>query len=98
MLMVGLLSTVAFHGHHIQDHAVVDHAVDSGHGGHRIFKDALPFTEDPIGGNHHRFMFLALGQEGKEHLHFIAVVLHIANVIENDTGKFVQPGQFLREA
>ena len=95
MLMVGLLSTVAFHGHHIQDHAVVDHPVDSGHGGHRIFKDALPFAEDQIGSNHYRFVFIALGQEGKEDLHLIAVVLHIANVIEDDTGKFVQLGQFL---
>ena len=46
MLVGSLVCAIAVDGHHIQDHAVVDHAVDGRHGGHRIFENALPFTED----------------------------------------------------
>jgi hypothetical protein len=35
MLMVGKLRPVAFHGHHIQDNAVMDDEVNSGHRRHR---------------------------------------------------------------
>ena len=73
----------------------MDDAVNGRHSGHGIFEDAVPFTEDEIGGNHHRFAFVALGQEGKEHLHLITIMLHIANVIQDDAGKLVQFGQFL---
>src|SRR6266567_4336664 len=46
MLVGSLVCAIAVDGHHIQDHAVVDHPVDGRHGGHRIFENALPFTED----------------------------------------------------
>src|SRR5436189_4227008 len=38
MLMVSLVCTVAVHGHHIQNDTVVDHPVNSRHGGHRILE------------------------------------------------------------
>ncbi len=68
------------------------------HGGHRIFENAFPFAEHEIGGDQHRFAFIALGQERKEHLHFVAIVLNVANIIEDDTGIFVQLGQLLGQA
>jgi hypothetical protein len=43
-----------------------------------------------IGGNQHRFAFIAFRKKRKEHLHFIAIMLHVANIIEDDTGIFIQ--------
>jgi hypothetical protein len=77
---------------------VVDHAVDSSHGGHRIFENAFPFAKNEIGGDEHRFSFIAFRKERKEHLHFVAIVLNVANIIEDHTGIFVQLCQLLRQA
>src|SRR5207237_3607163 len=60
MLMGRLMCTIAVHGHHIQNDAVVDHAVDGSHGGHRIFEDSFPFAEHEIGGDQHRFAFIEM--------------------------------------
>jgi hypothetical protein len=98
MLMVRLMCTIAVDGHHIQNDAVVDHPVDGRHGGHRIFEYAFPFAEHEIGGDQHRFAFIALGKKREEHLHFVAIVLHVANIIQDDTGIFVQLGQLLGQA
>src|SRR6266487_1040561 len=59
MLMGRLMCAIAVHGHHIQNDAVVDHAVDGSHGGHGIFEDSFPFAEHEIGGDQHRFEFIA---------------------------------------
>ena len=59
MLVVGLMRAVTFHGHHVENDTVVNHAVDSSHGGHRIFENAFPFAENQIGGDQHRFAFIA---------------------------------------
>ena len=68
------------------------------YGGHRIFENALPITEHKIGADQHRFAFIAIRKERKEHLHFIAIVLYVPNIIEDDTGIFVQFGQLLGQA
>jgi hypothetical protein len=36
--MMSLVRTIAVDGHHIQNDAVVDHAVDGSHGGHGILE------------------------------------------------------------
>src|SRR5689334_11671472 len=36
---------------HLEDHGVVDEAVDGGRGGHRIFEDPVPLAEDEIAGD-----------------------------------------------
>lgn len=38
----------------------MDDTVNGRHGGHGVFKDPIPFAEDQIGGNEHRFTFIAL--------------------------------------
>ncbi len=68
------------------------------YGGHRIFENAFPFAEHEIGADQHRFAFIALGKKRKKHLHFVAIVLNVANIIEDDTGIFVQLGQLLGQA
>ena len=75
VLMMSLVRTIAIDGHHIQNDAVVDHAVDGSHGGHGIFEDAFPFAEHEIGGDQHRFAFIAIRKKRKEHLHFIAIMV-----------------------
>src|SRR5947209_3876621 len=51
-----------------------------------------------IGRDQHRFTFIALGKKREEHLHFVAIVLKVANIIKDDTGIFVQLGQLLGQA
>jgi hypothetical protein len=95
MLLVGFFGSIALHARHIQNDRVMHHTINSGQSRHGIFEDALPFRKHQVGGQHHRFAFIAFRQEGKEHLHFIAIMLDLAAVVKNDTGKFVQFGQFL---
>ena len=96
--MAGLVGAVTVHSHHIQNDAMVNHAVDCSHRGHRTFEYSFPFAEHEIGRDQHRFAFIALGKKGKEHLHFVAIVLDIADVIEDHTRIFVQLCQFLGQA
>jgi len=98
MLMVSLVRAVAIDSHHIQNDPVVDHAVDSSHSGHGIFENAFPFTEHEIGADQHGFAFIAFRKKRKKHLHFVAIMLNVANIIEDDTGIFVQFGQLLGQA
>src|SRR5262249_46750803 len=51
-------------------------------------------TPDQIGRDHHGFAFIALSEKREEHLHFVTILLDIADVVENHTGKFVQFRQF----
>ena len=73
----------------------MDQTVNGRHGSHGIFEDPFPLTEHEIGCNHDRFAFIALCEEREEHLHFITVLLDIPDIIENDTGEFIQFCQFL---
>src|SRR5579863_501904 len=90
MLLVGSFSTIALNAHHIQNYGMMNKTINSSHGGHRIFEDAFPFTKDQISRNHHGFAFIALSQEREEHLHFVTILLDIADIVENHTGEFVQ--------
>src|SRR5712672_4407437 len=46
---------------HLEDHAVVDDAVDGGGGGHRILEDPVPLAEHQVARDDHRASFVALG-------------------------------------
>ena len=91
-VMVGFGGTIALDLHHIQNDGMMDDAIDCRHRRHRVFEDVVPLAEHEIRGNHHGSGFIALGQEREEHFHLILVMLDIANVIENDTGKLIEPG------
>src|SRR6266446_2309576 len=91
-MMVGFGSTIALDLHHIQNDGVMDDAIYCRHRRHRVFEDLVPLAEHEIRGNHHGSGFIALGQEREEHFHLITVMLDIADVIENDTGKLLEPG------
>ncbi len=74
---------------------MVDHPIDSGERRHRIFENSLPFAEDQVGREHDGFVLIALGEKRKEHFHLITILLNVANVIQNDTRKLVELGEFL---
>ena len=59
-------------------------AVDGSHGGHLVFEDLVPLREDQIGTDHDGAALVAFGQEGEEHLHFLPVLLDVADVVEDD--------------
>ena len=97
MLLEGLFGPITLYAHHIQNHGVMDQAINGGHRGHGIFENALPFAEDEVGGDHHRFAFIALSQEREQDLHFITVVLDVADIVEDHTSKLVQFRKLLRQ-
>lgn len=73
-------------------------AIDGGGGGHRILEDAVPLAENEIARNHHALSFVTLGEEREEHLHLVAALLHVANVVEDDHVEAVERGEFALEA
>ena len=75
----------------------MDQSIDGGGSGHGIFEDGFPLRKWQVAGNQHTAALIAMRQQGKEHVHFLARVLHIADVIQDQpvlfTPAFQQPGQ-----
>ena len=68
--------------------------VDDRHRGHRILEDLIPLAEDQgVRGDDDRFLFVALGEEGEEHLQLIAGLLHIADVVEDHVVEALELGE-----
>jgi|GEM_PF-2422616 len=59
-------------------------AVDRGQCGHLVFENLIPLRKDEVGTDHDAAALIAFGQECEEHLHFLSVLLHIADIVEND--------------
>ncbi len=81
-----------------QNHGMMDHPIHGRRRGHGILEDLVPLAEDEIAGDQHRPALIAFGQQGEQHVHLFAVLLHIPEVIENERVKAVEPFQFSREA
>ena len=62
--------------------------------GHRVLKDLVPLGEDEVGSDDDTLALVALGQEGKQDLHLLAVLLHVADVIEDDGVEMVEPFEY----
>lgn len=60
------------------------HPIDGSCGRHRISEDLVPFAEDQIAGDQDGAPFIAFGEQGEQHLHLLAVLLHIPQVIEDE--------------
>jgi hypothetical protein len=60
--------------------------------------NALPGRDDEMSGDQDAAAFIALSQQRKKHLHFVTILLHIADVIQDQTGNAIQAGQFLGQA
>jgi len=65
---------------------------------HRVLEDPVPLREDQVRRQNDAAPLVTLSQQREEHLHFVPVVLHIADVVQNQTRKAVETGQFARQA
>ena len=74
---------------------MVDEPVDHRRRRHRILEDPVPLAEDQVAGDQHALALVPLGQEGEEHLHLVAALLHIPDVIEDDRVVAVQLPELL---
>ena len=52
---------------------------------HRILEDPLPLGERQVTGEHHAAALVVLGQQHKEHLHLFPALLHITDVIDDQS-------------
>jgi hypothetical protein len=61
----------------------VDETVDSGRRRHWVLEDANPVAEDQVAGDEDAFALVPLGEEGEEHLHLVATLLDVDDVVED---------------
>src|SRR5579871_35172 len=95
LLVLSGSCAVALQPHHVQDDGVMDDPVEGRHRRHRMFENPLPFGEDEVRRNSNRSIFVSLGQEGKQDLHFVALLLQVADVIQDHASKTVELAQLL---
>jgi len=76
---------------------MVEQPVDRRRGGHEILEDALPLREGQVAGEQDAAAFTAVGQQGKQHLHLLAAVLDIADVVDDQTILLAQALQGTRQ-
>ena len=67
-------------------------------GGHGILENTDPIAEDQVAGDEDAFAFVPFGQEGEKHLHFIAALLDVADVVEDHCVIDVEGRQLAFEA
>src|SRR6266702_2103295 len=96
-VMVGFGSTIALDLPQIHNDGVMDDAIYCRHRSHRVFENLVPLAKDQIRGNDHGSGFIALGEEREEHFHLLAVLLDIADVIEDDAGELIDLSKLLGE-
>ena len=77
---------------------MVDDPVDRGGGGHRVLEDLVPLGEHQIGGDRDAAPLVAFGEQGEQHLHLAAVVLHVADVVQDQALDTVEPAQLPAQA
>ena len=73
---------------HLQGDGMVDETVDNGSRGHWVLKNPIPLTEQQIATDEHALALIALGQKGKEDLHFGAALLDITNIVNSSVVNF----------
>ena len=55
---------------------------------HGVFEDFLPFRERQIAREDDAASLVALGQQGEQNLHLLAILLHITDVVEDQWTEF----------
>ena len=67
--------------------------VDGRHGGHRVLEDLVPLAEDQVRGDDDGLFLVAFGEEGEEHFHFLAGLVDVADIVEDDGIKALEFGK-----
>lgn len=95
----GLLCRFHTETRHVQfdDHAVMHEAIDRCCGRHRILEDLVPFAESEIARQQHASAFVAFCKERKQHLHLLATLLHVAQIIDDQPLKVRHLSDHLRK-
>ena len=97
MVLPRLGGSEALHACHIENDRVVYHAIDCSKRGHRVFEDARPGGKHQVGGNQDGTLLVALGQQRKEHLHLVAILLDIANIVQDQAAYLLKLRNLLRQ-
>lgn len=58
----------------------------------------MPFREHEVRRDDDALALVALGEQREQHLHFVAVVLHVADVVKNQALEAIQLCQLLRQS
>jgi hypothetical protein len=74
---------------------MVHQAVDRRRRGHRVLEDPIPLAEHDVARDDHALAFVARGEEREEHLHLVAALLHVAEVVQDHGVVGVERGEFL---
>jgi len=61
----------------------MDQAVDGGGRGHGVLEDLLPLAERQVARQHDAAALVAFSQQGEQHLHLLATLLDVAQVVDN---------------
>lgn len=61
----------------------MDQAVDGSGRGHGVLEDLFPFAEREIAREHHAAALVAFSQQGEQHLHLLAALLDVAQVVDD---------------
>jgi hypothetical protein len=72
---------------------VVHDAVDGGGGRERAAEDLVPLAEDQVARDHERATLVSLGEEREEHLGLGGVLLHVAEIVEDEHLELVELAQ-----
>ena len=75
----------------------MDQAIDSGCRDHGILEDRFPLGKRKIRRDQHVASLITFGQEGKENVHFVPVLVDIADIVDDQSSvagePFQHPGQ-----
>ena len=81
----------------LEDRGVMDESVDGRHGRHRVLEDLVPLAEDQVRGDDDRLLLVALSEEGEQDLHFLAGLLDVADIVEDDDVEAFEFGECGRQ-
>src|SRR5437870_6632127 len=68
-----------------QNHAVVHQPVDGRRRGHRIFENGFPLRERQVARDQDAATLVTLRQEREQYLHLLSALLHIADVVDEES-------------
>ena len=71
------------------------HPVNCCSSGHGVGEDLLPLREDQVGCDAEGLVFVALGDEGKEHLRLLGALRQVSQVIQQQEVVFIAPAMYL---
>src|SRR4029079_11552902 len=61
-------------------------------------EDLVPLAENQIAGDHHAASLVPLGEKGEQHLHLVAALLDVAEIVERDRVVAVEDRELVFEA